>query len=67
MVSSAILLTTMLAFTGITARPMPHGHPHVAVRLEHFEVLHMRASTAVNPAAVVNTQCLNSKVYDYSP
>ncbi|RKU46182.1 hypothetical protein DL546_008546 [Coniochaeta pulveracea] len=34
--------------------------PRVMVRSDHLEVLSMRASTAVNPAAVTSTTCLDT-------
>lgn len=36
--------------------------PRYTVGPEHLEVLQMRASTSVNPAAVRETKCINSKV-----
>ncbi|KAK6843455.1 hypothetical protein PG990_004665 [Apiospora arundinis] len=36
--------------------------PRYTVGPEHLEVLQMRASTSVNPAAVKETKCINSKV-----
>lgn len=34
----------------------------LALAPEHFEVLSMRASTTVDPAAVSNTKCLDASV-----
>ncbi|KAI8635341.1 hypothetical protein F5Y19DRAFT_407411 [Xylariaceae sp. FL1651] len=36
--------------------------PHYTVDNEHFEVLAMRASTTVNPSAVTDVTCIDSKV-----
>jgi len=62
MVGTSTLIIALVAAIGVQSYVMPHGHREVKVSLEHFEVLKMRASTAVNPAAVTNTQCIDRNV-----
>lgn len=62
MLSLTIFVQTLLALSSV-ALAAPSGYhmfPRVLVRQEHFEVLRMRASTSVNPAAVTETTCLDS-------
>jgi hypothetical protein len=49
-----------LSLTALAAPVEYHMFPRVMVRSDHLEVLSMRASTAVNPAAVTSTTCLDS-------
>ncbi|KAB5580035.1 hypothetical protein GE09DRAFT_423225 [Coniochaeta sp. 2T2.1] len=63
MLSPTALLTTLLLLTPLTlAAPTAQSYhlaPRVMVRPAHLEILKIRASTAVNPAAVVSTTCLD--------
>lgn len=64
MLSTNLVLQLLVAFAGVSlAAPAPaeyHMFPRVMVREDHLEVLKLRASTAVNPAAVTSTTCLDS-------
>lgn len=64
MLSTTLVLQLLLAICGVTeAVPTPaeyHMYPRVMVRPAHLEILKIRASKAVNPAAVTGTQCLDS-------
>lgn len=64
MLSTTLVLQVLLAISGVSlAAPAPaeyHMLPRVMVRPAHLEVLKIRASTAVNPAAVTETTCLDA-------
>lgn len=64
MLSTTLVLQLLLAISGVSlAAPAPseyHMLPRVMVRPAHLEVLKIRASTAVNPAAVTETTCLDA-------
>lgn len=53
------LLNVLLAATAVFAIPFPS----VGVSNDHFEVLAIRASTNVNPAAVTGTTCIDPDAY----
>ena len=63
MLSSTTLLVSLLALTpfclSAPTTQTYHLAPRVMVRPAHLEILKIRASTAVNPAAVVATTCLD--------
>ena len=63
MLSTTLIVRLLLAVSGISlaaAAPAEYRmQPRVMVRPGHLEVLKLRASTAVNPAAVTDTQCLD--------
>ena len=62
MVSTRSLLTTLaVLLSATTAAALPSYFPRVTVSQDHYEVLSMRANTAVNPSAVLATTCLDSK------
>lgn len=64
MLSSKLVLQVLLAIVGVSlAAPVVseyHMVPRVIRREAHLEVLKLRASTAVNPAAVTSTTCLDA-------
>jgi len=62
MVSSTFLLRAALGAAAVSALAMPHGFPRVTVPQEHIEVLKLRAATAVNPAAIADTVCIDRNV-----
>ncbi|KAJ9157742.1 hypothetical protein NKR23_g642 [Pleurostoma richardsiae] len=62
MLSFNVLLQTLLVLASARlSLAMPSGFPRVYVPQQHFEVLAMRASTTVNPDAVSDVTCLDSK------
>jgi hypothetical protein len=64
MLSTTVLAQTLLVVLGATAAlALPKNFPRVVVSQDHFEVLGMRATTEVNPAAVINIECLDRKAY----
>lgn len=60
MVSSSVFQTLLLV-AGATISLANPVWPRYTVSQEHLEVLAMRASTTVNPDAVTNTVCIDSK------
>jgi hypothetical protein len=60
--AKSVVIRTMLVLLGATSTfALPKNFPRVAVSQDHYEVLGMRASTEVKPAAVLEVQCLNAK------
>jgi hypothetical protein len=59
MISTTLTLQLLLAISGALAVPY-HMYPRVMISEAYLEVLNLRASTTVNPAAVTDTVCLDS-------
>jgi hypothetical protein len=60
MVSSTLLLQAVVALAGTAAAAPYHMFPRVIVPQEYYEVLNLRASTDVNPAAVTGVTCTDA-------
>ncbi|KAK3337122.1 hypothetical protein B0T19DRAFT_411570 [Cercophora scortea] len=63
MLSTAFLLQLLLALATIclAAPPYYHMQPRVVVPQTYYEVLKLRASTAVNPSAVTGITCIDRR------
>lgn len=58
LLQAALLLAGSAYFTLAAPTPLPH----FSVPIQHFEVLEMRASTALNPHALLNVECIDRNV-----
>ncbi|KAI1779789.1 hypothetical protein F4818DRAFT_400601 [Hypoxylon cercidicola] len=61
MLSSTVLTSILLAASASLSFATPVW-PHFSVEREHLEVLEIRASTSVNPAAVSDVNCIDRNV-----
>ncbi|KAI1660058.1 hypothetical protein F4813DRAFT_311853 [Daldinia decipiens] len=59
MLSTTLLQSLVLLVAGASLSAASPVWPHYSIDGEHLEVLHMRASTSVNPAAVSGVECID--------
>ncbi|KAI0117182.1 hypothetical protein F4814DRAFT_278975 [Daldinia grandis] len=59
MLSTTLLQSLVLLVAGASLSSASPVWPHYSIDGEHLEVLHMRASSSVNPAAVSGVECVD--------